>query len=340
MPAGFARGVSPRADRAGRAAGERSCARARDRRRADRRRRARPPVARAPRDLQRPQPRVRLPPRARRAARNGEARARCARSSGESSNARRESWMVSEPTCAPRASCAPPRACGTCRTSLDVAAIVPRAAARARAARDLRGQLRLPAQPRRPALPARGGPPAGVGRAARRAARSGRGRLGGAAHPGRAGGRGLVAALEDPRVEALGFVEDLPAAYARARCAVVPLLQGGGTPLKLIEALAYGLPVVATPRAAAGLAVRDGEHCLIAGDRRRVRRRARPRAARRRLRAGPPRTRARRGALLDRGAQRAAGGVSAKKSGTPSATAKRAAQAGQRSASALSSSSP
>ncbi len=39
---------------------------------------------------------------------------------------------------------------------------------------------------------------------------------------------------------------------------------GGGTPLKLIEALAYGLPVIATPRAAAGLAVRDGEHCLIA----------------------------------------------------------------------------
>jgi glycosyltransferase involved in cell wall biosynthesis len=68
----------------------------------------------------------------------------------------------------------------------------------------------------------------------------------------------------DPRVETLGFVEDLTEAYARARCAVVPLLQGGGTPLKLIEALAYGLPVIATSRAVAGLDVRDGEHCLIA----------------------------------------------------------------------------
>ncbi len=68
----------------------------------------------------------------------------------------------------------------------------------------------------------------------------------------------------DPRVEDLGFVEDLRAVYASASCAVVPLLQGGGSPLKFIEALAYGLPVVATPRAAAGLAVRDGEHCLIA----------------------------------------------------------------------------
>jgi polysaccharide biosynthesis protein PslH len=69
---------------------------------------------------------------------------------------------------------------------------------------------------------------------------------------------------EDPRVEPLGFVDDLSAAYARASCAVVPLLQGGGSPLKFVEALAYGLPVVATPRAAAGLEVIDGEHCLIA----------------------------------------------------------------------------
>ena len=68
----------------------------------------------------------------------------------------------------------------------------------------------------------------------------------------------------DQRVRALGFVEDLEAVYATASCAVVPLLQGGGTPLKLVEALAHGLPVVATPRAAAGLEVRDGEHCLVA----------------------------------------------------------------------------
>jgi glycosyltransferase involved in cell wall biosynthesis len=77
-------------------------------------------------------------------------------------------------------------------------------------------------------------------------------------------GSGLEQApSQDRRVEALGFVDDLPAAYARATCAVVPLLQGGGTPLKLIEALAYGLPTVATLRAAAALAVVDGEQCLI-----------------------------------------------------------------------------
>ncbi len=71
-------------------------------------------------------------------------------------------------------------------------------------------------------------------------------------------------ASTDRRVETHGFVEDLDGAYASASCAVVPLLQGGGTPLKLIEALAYGLPVIATPRAGSGLGVHDGEDCLIA----------------------------------------------------------------------------
>ncbi len=68
----------------------------------------------------------------------------------------------------------------------------------------------------------------------------------------------------DERVEAVGFVARLDDAYAGARCAVVPLLQGGGTPLKFVEALAYGLPVLATPRAAAGLAVSDGRDCVLA----------------------------------------------------------------------------
>jgi glycosyltransferase involved in cell wall biosynthesis len=45
---------------------------------------------------------------------------------------------------------------------------------------------------------------------------------------------------------------------------VVPLLEGGGSPLKFIEGLAYGLPVVATPRAAAGIDGRAGVHYLEA----------------------------------------------------------------------------
>jgi len=66
----------------------------------------------------------------------------------------------------------------------------------------------------------------------------------------------------DGRVRVLGFVDDLAPLYARAACALVPLLSGGGTPLKLIEALAYGLPVVATPRAAAGVEAQPGRDYL------------------------------------------------------------------------------
>ncbi len=78
-------------------------------------------------------------------------------------------------------------------------------------------------------------------------------------------GRGLPEPpTSDGRVETLGFVEDIGSAYAEAGCAVVPLLQGGGSPLKLVEALAHRLPVVATSRAVAGLRIRAGGHCLVA----------------------------------------------------------------------------
>ncbi|HEX3692051.1 MAG TPA: glycosyltransferase [Solirubrobacteraceae bacterium] len=76
-------------------------------------------------------------------------------------------------------------------------------------------------------------------------------------------GGGLSDPPTDPRVEALGFVPDLTPVYRSADCAVVPLLQGGGTSLKLVEALAYGLPAVVTPRAAAALGLHDRVDCLV-----------------------------------------------------------------------------
>jgi glycosyltransferase involved in cell wall biosynthesis len=73
-------------------------------------------------------------------------------------------------------------------------------------------------------------------------------------------GRGLPPVSRDARVEALGYVPDLRAIYERARCAVAPLVSGGGSPFKFLEAMAYGVPVVATSRAAAGLRATPGEH--------------------------------------------------------------------------------
>ena len=80
-------------------------------------------------------------------------------------------------------------------------------------------------------------------------------------------GKGLELSGVDPRVEVAGFVDDLGDAYAGVAAVVVPLIEGAGTPLKFVEALAYGLPIVATPLAARGLdAAVPGEHFREAAD--------------------------------------------------------------------------
>lgn len=66
-----------------------------------------------------------------------------------------------------------------------------------------------------------------------------------------------------PGVEFTGFVDNLDALYARTRVVCCPILSGGGTRVKIIEAAAYGKPIVATPIGAEGLSLRDGEDLLI-----------------------------------------------------------------------------
>jgi glycosyltransferase involved in cell wall biosynthesis len=64
--------------------------------------------------------------------------------------------------------------------------------------------------------------------------------------------------------ELAGPVQDLSAEYSRARLVVIPLLAGGGTRIKLLEALAYQRPVVSTTIGAEGLSLVHGKHALIA----------------------------------------------------------------------------
>src|SRR5437870_7586302 len=49
-----------------------------------------------------------------------------------------------------------------------------------------------------------------------------------------------------------------------AHLAVMPLQRGGGTRIKVLEAIAWGLPVVATPLAIEGLQLENGVHVSIA----------------------------------------------------------------------------
>ena len=63
-----------------------------------------------------------------------------------------------------------------------------------------------------------------------------------------------------------GHVDDVQPYYERATVAVVPLHSGGGTRLKVIEAMARGVPLVSTTFGVEGLDVTPGHDVLIADD--------------------------------------------------------------------------
>ncbi|HZU79416.1 MAG TPA: glycosyltransferase, partial [Acidimicrobiales bacterium] len=75
---------------------------------------------------------------------------------------------------------------------------------------------------------------------------------------------GAAAALAGPGIEVVGTVAStLPYLHA-ARVSVAPLRYGAGMKGKVGEALAAGLPLVATSMAAEGMGLVDGEHVLVA----------------------------------------------------------------------------
>lgn len=63
-----------------------------------------------------------------------------------------------------------------------------------------------------------------------------------------------------------GEVEDVRPYLANADVAVIPLKVGGGTRLKILEAMAMGIPVISTKLGAEGLDVKEDENILIADD--------------------------------------------------------------------------
>jgi exopolysaccharide biosynthesis WecB/TagA/CpsF family protein len=73
-------------------------------------------------------------------------------------------------------------------------------------------------------------------------------------------------ARRTPGVEFLGPVVDAEPLFRRARVFVEASGSGGGTRLKVLNALARGLPVVASPEGAEGLDLVAGEHLLVADD--------------------------------------------------------------------------
>lgn|SRR5690625_58978 len=74
----------------------------------------------------------------------------------------------------------------------------------------------------------------------------------------------LVAAAVDPRISVPGFVPDVRPYIDAASVYICPILDGGGTRLKILDALAMAKPLVATGLAVEGLGLEDGVHYLKA----------------------------------------------------------------------------
>ena len=71
-------------------------------------------------------------------------------------------------------------------------------------------------------------------------------------------------AAADSRIEVTGFVDDIRPLVRKAAVYVVPLRVGGGTRLKVLDAMASGKAIVSTSIGCEGIDVRGGEHLLIA----------------------------------------------------------------------------
>ena len=67
-----------------------------------------------------------------------------------------------------------------------------------------------------------------------------------------------------PNITLTGYVNDINTLIASSWVSIVPLWSGGGTRLKVLEAMAAGTPVVSTSKGVEGLNAKPGEHLLVA----------------------------------------------------------------------------
>ncbi len=66
-----------------------------------------------------------------------------------------------------------------------------------------------------------------------------------------------------PNVTCVDYVEDLHLVYKQTKIAICPMLTGTGIKVKIVEALAYGIPVVCNERGLDGLPAKSNNGCLV-----------------------------------------------------------------------------
>ncbi|MGY6555912.1 MAG: glycosyltransferase family 4 protein, partial [Wenzhouxiangella sp.] len=69
-----------------------------------------------------------------------------------------------------------------------------------------------------------------------------------------------------PDIRLTGSLPSLTGALSLADLAVVPLISGGGTRMKILDYFAAGVPVISTAKGCEGLPLSDGRELLIRDD--------------------------------------------------------------------------
>lgn len=73
-----------------------------------------------------------------------------------------------------------------------------------------------------------------------------------------------IQALASERIRVTGTVDDVRPFYSEAIAVIVPLRSGSGTRLKILEAMAAGVPIVSTHLGAEGIDATDDVHLILA----------------------------------------------------------------------------
>ena len=79
-------------------------------------------------------------------------------------------------------------------------------------------------------------------------------------------GRDPPATSPHHRIHLAGSVEDLAGWLKAADIAVVPLLEGGGTRMKIVDCFAAKLPLISTSKGIEGIPVENGHDALVIDD--------------------------------------------------------------------------
>jgi len=75
-----------------------------------------------------------------------------------------------------------------------------------------------------------------------------------------------VPKFENENIKSVGFVEDIYSLLNACDIAIVPILRGGGTRLKILDYMAVGLPIVTTKKGIEGIEAENMKHAIILDD--------------------------------------------------------------------------